>query len=556
MCFLEDKYMEEISNFIKTIMEKDLEEGRVKQIVTRFPPEPNAYLHIGHARAIINDFELAKAFGGYTNLRFDDTNPVNEGAEYVQAIIDDIKWLGYEPKNIFFGSDYFEEQYNRAILLIKKGLAYVDDLNAEQITEYRGTLTEPGKDSPCRNRSIEENLKLFQEMRDGKYGNGEKTLRAKIDMAHPNLNMRDPVIYRILHVPHHRQGNKWCIYPMYDFAHPLQDAIEGITHSMCSLEFDNHRILYDWFVEKCEMPNVPHQYEFGRLNITNTVMSKRYLRQLVDQGYVDGYDDPRMPTLVALKRKGFTPEAIRNFILYTGLSRINSVTNAEELDNFLREEQKMKATRPMAVLRPLKVVIDNYPEDKIEYLEASNNMENPELGNRQIAFGKYLYIEQDDFIEEKPNRKWKRLSVGDEVRLMHAYFIKCNSVVKDNDGNIVEIHCTYDPETKSGSGFEGRKPNGTIHYVEASTALKATFNLYEPLIFDETEETKGKTFIERMNPNSLVVLHGYVEASLKSTKPLDRYQFIRNGYYCTDKLSTEDNLIFNRTCPLKSSFSN
>ena len=548
--------MEEISNFIKTIMEKDLEEGRVKQIVTRFPPEPNAYLHIGHARAIINDFELAKAFGGYTNLRFDDTNPVNEGAEYVQAIIDDIKWLGYEPKNIFFGSDYFEEQYNRAILLIKKGLAYVDDLNADQITEYRGTLTEPGKESPCRNRSVEENLKLFQEMRDGKYGNGEKTLRAKIDMAHPNINMRDPVIYRILHVPHHRQGDKWCIYPMYDFAHPLQDAIEGITHSMCSLEFDNHRILYDWFVEKCEMPNVPHQYEFGRLNITNTVMSKRYLRQLVDQGYVDGYDDPRMPTLVALKRKGFTPEAIRNFILYTGLSRINSVTNAEELDNFLREEQKMKATRPMAVLKPLKVVIDNYPEDKIEYLEASNNMENPNLGNRQIAFGKYLYIEQDDFIEEKPNRKWKRLSIGDEVRLMHAYFIKCNSVVKDDNGNIVELHCTYDPETKSGSGFEGRKPNGTIHYVEATTALKATFKLFEPLIFDETPETEGKSFLERMNPNSLVVLNGFVEASLIDTKPLDRYQFIRNGYYCTDKESTKENLIFNRTCPLKSSFSN
>ena len=546
--------MEEISNFIKTIMEKDLEEGRVKQIVTRFPPEPNAYLHIGHARAIINDFELAKAFGGYTNLRFDDTNPVNEGAEYVQAIIDDIKWLGYEPKNIFFGSDYFEEQYNRAILLIKKGLAYVDDLNAEQITEYRGTLTEPGKESPCRNRSIEENLKLFQEMREGKYADGEKTLRAKIDMSHPNMNMRDPVIYRILHVPHHRQGNKWCIYPMYDFAHPLQDAIEGITHSMCSLEFDNHRILYDWFVEKCEMPNVPHQYEFGRLNITNTVMSKRYLRQLVDQGYVDGYDDPRMPTLVALKRKGFTPEAIRNFILYTGLSRINSVTNAEELDNFLREDQKLKAPRPMAVLNPLKVAIDNYPEDKIEYLDASNNMENPELGNRQIAFGKYLYIEKEDFIEVKPNRKWKRLSLGDEVRLMHAYFIKANSVEKDENGNIICVHCTYDPETKSGSGFEGRKPNGTIHYVEATTALPATFNHYEPLIFDETEETKGQSFIERMNPNSLVILHGFVEASLKNTKPLDRFQFIRNGYYCTDKLSTEDNLIFNRTCPLKSSF--
>ena len=546
--------MEEISNFIKTIMEKDLEEGRVKQIVTRFPPEPNAYLHIGHARAIVNDFELAKSFGGYTNLRFDDTNPVNEGAQYVEAIINDIRWLGYEPKNIFFGSDYFEEQYNRAILLIKKGLAYVDDLNADEITAYRGTLTEPGKNSPCRDRSIEENLKLFQEMKDGKYGDGEKTLRAKIDMAHPNINMRDPVIYRILHVPHHRQGNKWCIYPMYDFAHPLQDAIEGITHSMCSLEFDNHRILYDWFVEKCEMPNVPHQYEFGRLNITNTVMSKRYLRQLVDQGYVTGYDDPRMPTLVALKRKGFTPDAIKNFIVYTGLSRINSVTNAEELDNFLREEQKMIAPRPMAVLNPLKVIIDNYPEDKIEYVEASNNMENEALGTRQIAFGKYLYIEKEDFIEEKPNRKWKRLSLGDEVRLMHAYFIKAESVEKDADGNIVAVHCTYDPATKSGSGFEGRKPNGTIHYVEATTALKATFNLFEPLIFDETEETKGKTFLERMNPNSWIKMEGYVEASLANTKELDHFQFIRNGYYCTDKESTKEHLVFNRTCPLKSSF--
>ncbi len=529
-------------------MEKDLEEGRVKTIVTRFPPEPNAYLHIGHARAVINDFELAKAFGGYTNLRFDDTNPVNEGAEYVQAIINDIKWLGYEPKNIFFGSDYFEEQYNRAVLLIKKGLAYVDDLSADEITAYRGTLTEPGKDSPYRNRSIEENLKLFQEMREGKYGNGEKTLRAKIDMASPNINMRDPVMYRILHVPHHRQGTKWCIYPMYDFAHPLQDAIEGVTHSMCSLEFDNHRPLYDWFVEKCEMPNVPHQYEWGRLNITNTVMSKRYLRQLVDGGYVTGYDDPRMPTLVGLKRKGLTPDAIKNFIVYTGLSRINSTTNAENLDNFLREELKLKATRPMAVLNPLKVVIDNYPEGQIEYCDAPNNMENEELGSRQIAFGKYLYIEQEDFVEEKPNRKWKRLSVGDEVRLMHAYFIKCNSVVKDADGKITEIHCTYDPETKSGSGFDARKPNGTIHYVEATTALKATFNLYEPLVFDETEETKGKTFIERLNPNSWVKLEGFVEASLADTKPLDHFQFIRTGYYCTDKDSTKDHLIFNRTC--------
>ena len=546
--------MTEINNFIKTIMEKDLEEGRVDYIRTRFPPEPNAYLHIGHARAIVNDFELAKCFGGTTNLRFDDTNPVNEGAQYVDAIIDDLKWLGYTPANVFFGSDYFEKTYERAILLIKKGLAYVDDLTPEQMTEYRGTLTEPGKNSPWRDRSIEENLKLFEEMRAGKYANGEKTLRAKIDMAHPNINMRDPVMYRILHVPHHRQGNKWCIYPMYDFAHPLQDSFEGITHSLCSLEYDNHRILYDWFVEKCEMEHVPHQYEWGRLNITNTIMSKRYLRQLVEGGYVTGYDDPRMPTLVGLRRKGLTPEAIKEFIIYTGLSRINSTTDANDLDNFLREDQKLKATRPMAILHPLKVVIDNYPEGKIEYLDADNNMENPELGKRKIPFGKYLYIEQDDFIEVKPNRKWKRLCLGEEVRLMHAYFIKCESIVKDENGNPIELHCTYDPATKSGSGFEGRKPNGTIHFVEATTAKKAQFNLFEPLVWDETEETKGLDFIERLNKNSWIKVFGFVEESLQDTKPGDHYQFIRQGYYCTDKESTKDNLIFNRTCSLKSSF--
>ena len=546
--------MTEINNFIKTIMEKDLEEGRVDHICTRFPPEPNAYLHIGHARAIVNDFELAKCFGGTTNLRFDDTNPVNEGAEYVDAIIDDLKWLGYVPNNIFYGSDYFEKTYERAILLIKKGLAYVDDLTPEQMTEYRGTLTEPGKNSPWRDRSVEENLKLFEEMRAGKYANGEKTLRAKIDMAHPNINMRDPVMYRILHVSHHRQGNKWCIYPMYDFAHPLQDSFEGITHSMCSLEYDNHRILYDWFVEKCEMEHVPHQYEWGRLNITNTIMSKRYLRQLVEGGYVTGYDDPRMPTLVGLRRKGLTPEAIKEFIIYTGLSRINSTTDANDLDNFLREDQKLKATRPMAILHPLKVVIDNYPEGQVEYLDADNNMENPELGTRKIAFGKYLYIEQEDFIEVKPNRKWKRLCLGEEVRLMHAYFIKCESIVKDENGNPIELHCTYDPATKSGSGFEARKPNGTIHFVEATTAKKAQFNLFEPLVWDETEETKGLDFLQRFNKNSWIKEFGYVEESLKDTKPGDHYQFIRQGYYCTDKDSTTDNLIFNRTCSLKSSF--
>ena len=488
--------MEEINNFIKTIMEKDLEEGRVKQIVTRFPPEPNAYLHIGHARAVINDFELAACFGGYTNLRFDDTNPVNEGAEYVDAIIEDLKWLGYTPKNVFFGSDYFEKTYEKAILLIKKGLAYVDDLSPEETTAYRGTLTEPGKESPWRNRSIEENLALFEQMREGKFANGEKTLRAKIDMASPNINMRDPVMYRIIHVPHHRQGTKWCIYPMYDFAHPLQDAFEGVTHSLCSLEYDNHRPLYDWFIEKCEMEHVPHQYEWGRLNITNTIMSKRYLRQLVEGHYVTGYDDPRMPTLVGLKRRGFTPEAIKAFILYTGLSRINSTTEADNLDFFLREDLKLKVTRPMAVLHPLKLVIDNYPEGEVEYLDAPNNVENEELGSRKIAFGRELYIEQEDFIEVKPNKKWKRLCLGEEVRLMNAYFVKAESVEKDEDGNIVLVHCTYDPATRSGSNFDARKPNGTIHFVEASTACPATFNLYEPLIFDETEETKGLSFLE------------------------------------------------------------
>jgi len=546
--------MQEINNFIKTIMENDLKSGKVNQIITRFPPEPNAYLHIGHARAIINDFELAQVFGGYTNLRFDDTNPVNEGAEYVGAILEDIKWLGYEPKNIYFGSDYFDKTYEKAILLIKKGLAYVDDLDQDQIREYRGTLTEPGKNSPFRDRTVEENLKLFDEMRQGLYKDGEKVLRAKIDMASPNINMRDPVMYRILHRSHHRQGDKWCIYPMYDFAHPLQDSFEGITHSMCSIEYDNHRVLYDWFVEKCEMEKIPHQYEFGRLSITNTIMSKRYLRQLVEEGYVTGYDDPRMPTLVGLKRKGFTPEAIREFILYTGLSRINSITEAENLDFFLREDLKLKTTRPMAIINPLKVTIDNYPEGEIEYLDATNNVENEELGSRKIAFGKHLYIEKEDFVEEKPDKKWKRLSLGNEVRLMNAYFVKCISVDKDENGEITEIHCTYDPLTKNGLGFKERKPDGTIHYVEASTACPAVFNFYEPMIWDETEETAGTTFLERFNKDSWLVFNGFVEESLKDTKPLDKFQFVRNGYFCTDKESKPGHLVFNRTASLKTSF--
>ncbi len=546
--------MTEINNFIKTIMEKDLEEGRVSEIKTRFPPEPNAYLHIGHARAIINDFELAMAFHGKTNLRFDDTNPVNEGAEYVDAILKDIEWLGYHPDQVLFGSDYFDATYEKAVELIKKGLAYVDDLSPEETTAYRGTLTEPGKNSPYRDRSVEENLRLFEEMKAGKYKDGEKTLRAKIDMSSPNINMRDPVLYRILHVEHHRQGKKWCIYPMYDFAHPLQDAFEGITHSLCSIEYDNHRPLYDWVIEKCEMSPAPHQYEWGRLNITNTIMSKRYLRQLVEGKYVTGYDDPRMPTLVGLRRKGVTASAIREFILYTGLSRINSTTDASILDHYLMEDQKLSAKRLMAVIDPLEVVIDNYPEGQTETFQALNNMENPELGSHTITFSKHIYIEKEDFVEVKPNKKWKRLALDTEVRLMNTYFIKAVSVDKDEQGNIIRVHATYDPNTKQGNSTDGRKPNGTIQYVEASTGLKATFNLFDVLIFDETEETKGTNFLERLNPNSWQVKEGFIEAEAKDTLPGDHFQFVRTGYFCTDKLSTKDHLIFNRTCSLKSSF--
>lgn len=546
--------MAEINNFIKTIMQNDLDSGRVKEIITRFPPEPNAYLHIGHARAIITNFELAKAFNGKTNLRFDDTNPAKEDQEFVDGIINDLAWLGYKPDKILYGSDYFEKTYEKAILLIKKGLAYVDDLSQEEMSKYRGTLTEPGINSPYRNRTVEENLELFAQMRDGKFAEGEKTLRAKIDMAHPNINMRDPAMYRILHIKHHRQGNKWCIYPMYDFAHPLQDSFEGVTHSLCSLEYDNHRILYDWFIEKCEMEHVPHQYEFGRLNITNTIMSKRYLRALVDAKKVSGYDDPRMPTLCGLRRRGFTPDSIRNFILATGLSRVNSTVDSEQLDEELRNDLKLKTLRPNAVINPLKVIIDNYPSGQVEYLSCPNNAENPELGERKIAFSKEVYIEKDDFIEQKPNKKWKRLALGVEVRLMHAYFITATSVEKDANGNIILVHATYDPNTKSGSGFDGRKPNGNIHFVEATTAIPAEFRLFEPLMVDETQENKDLDFMQRLNPNSLSIHNGYVEESLKNTKPLDHYQFIRNGYYTTDTDSTSDKLVFNRTCGLKSSF--
>jgi glutaminyl-tRNA synthetase len=543
--------MEMESNFIKSIIEEDLATGKVTSVMTRFPPEPNAYLHIGHARAIITNFELAKMFNGSTNLRFDDTNPVKEDAMFVDAIKADIKWLGYTPKNVFFGSDYFEETYNRALLLIRKGLAYVDDQSADEVSKFRGTLTEAGVKSPNRDRSVEENLRLFQQMRDGIYGDGEKTLRAKIDMASPNNNMRDPVIYRILHITHHNTGNKWCIYPMYDFAHPLQDSIEGITHSLCSLEYVDHRVLYDWFIEKCEMPHVSHQYEFGRLNITNTIMSKRYLKQLVEAKAVRGYDDPRMPTLVGLKRRGYTPEAIRNFVLGTGLSRINSTVSSEMLENCLRDDLRMKANRVNAVIDPIKVVIDNYPEGKIEWFDAPNNSENEALGLRKISFGKEAYIEREDFLETAPDKHWKRLSIGLEVRFMHTYFVKCNSVIYHSDGSVAELHCTYDPETKSGTGFTARKPNGNIHFVEKTTALPAQFRLFQPLMVDSDGD---RPMLDRLNPNSWKESNGFVEPSLIKATPGEKFQFVRNGYFAVDYDSLANALVFNRTVELKSSF--
>ena len=550
--------MEEISNFIKTIMEKDLEEGRVKQIVTRFPPEPNAYLHIGHARAIINDFELAKAFGGYTNLRFDDTNPVNEGAEYVQAIINDIKWLGYEPKNIFFGSDYFEEQYNRAILLIKKGLAYVDDLNAEQITEYRGTLTEPGKNSPCRDRSIEENLKLFREMRDGKYADGEKVLRAKIDMAAPNINMRDPVIYRVAHMTHHNTGDKWCIYPMYDFAHPLEDAFEGVTHSLCTLEFEDHRPLYDWVVREVGFEMPPRQIEFAKLYLKNVVTGKRYIKKLVESKVVDGWDDPRLVSIAALRRRGFTPESIRKFIEISGISKSQAVADYAALEYCIREDLKPAVPRMMAVLDPIKLVIDNYPEGQTEMLPVPNNQENEELGNREIPFSRELYIERDDFMEEPP-KKYFRLFPGNEVRLMNTYFVTAVSFEKDAEGNVTVVHCTYDPASKGGNSPDGRKVKGTIHWVDANSAVPVTVRLYENLIDEEKADEMGSTYDENgelyLNPNSLTVCKAYVEPALKEAKAYDRFQFVRQGFFCTDyKDSKEGAPVFNRIVSLKSSF--
>lgn len=541
------------SNFIKNIVIEDLKSGHVQEIVTRFPPEPNGYLHIGHAKSICLNFELADEFKGRTNLRFDDTNPLKEDTEYVESIQEDVRWLGFEWDELRFASDYFEELYNRAVLLIRKGKAYVCDLTAEQMREYRGTLTEPGKASPYRDRSVEENLDLFARMRAGEFKDGERVLRAKIDMASPNITLRDPVLYRIAHTHHHRTGDAWCIYPMYDYAHPLSDAIEGITHSICTLEFEDHRPLYDWTVAECEMDAAPRQYEFARLNVTNTVMSKRKLKQLVDEAVVDGWDDPRMPTISGLRRKGYTPEAMRAFCREIGVSKSNSLVDERNLEHFIREDLKLKALRTMAVLRPLKVVITNYPEGQTELLDAENNAENEAMGTRQIPFSREIYIEQDDFMENPPN-KYFRLFPGNEVRLKHAYFITCQDVIKDVDGNVIELHCTYDPKTKSGSGFNERKVKGTIHWVEASQAVAADFRLFEPLITSEAEE-EGKPFLECINPNSLEVLKGFVEPNMKEAVGGDKFQFFRHGYFNVDPKDTSaEKLAFNRIVSLKSSF--
>jgi glutaminyl-tRNA synthetase len=542
--------MENHSNFIKTIIETDLATKKHDEIVTRFPPEPNGHLHIGHARAIVTDFESAIAYGGYTNLRFDDTNPVKEDDSYVQAIIKDIRWLGYEPKNILFASDYFDEMYERAIILIKKGLAYVDHQTPEEIQKTRGDVNTPGVESPYRNRSVEENLKLFNDMKEGKFKEGECVLRAKIDMASPNMNMRDPVIYRIVYAHHHNTKDKWCIYPMYDYAHPLEDAIEGITHSLCSLEFEDHRPLYDWFVKETEMPKVPRQIEFGRLNIENAVLSKRFLRAIVEDGKVIGWDDPRMPTIAGMRRRGYTPDAIKNFILSTGLSKVNSTVSTDMLEAAVRDDLQDKAYRAMGVINPLKVTITNYPENEIEYLDVEYHPDHEEMGRRNIPFSRHIYIEQDDFVLEKPNKKYKRLALNIEVRLFHAYFIKAYDVKYNEQGEIIEVLATYDKETKSGSGFNERKPNGTIHFVEATQAVPATFNFFEPLINNDT----ALPLLDRFNDDSWHVKKGFVEAALKDTKPQDRYQFVRNGYFNVDDDSTQENLIFNEIVPLKSSY--
>ena len=542
-------------NFIEQIIEKDLAEGVYDEICTRFPPEPNGYLHIGHAKSILLNYGLAQKYHGKFNMRFDDTNPTKEKVEFVESIKKDIEWLGADWEDrLYFASDYFDQMYEAAIKLIKKGKAFVCDLSAEEIREYRGTLTEPGKESPYRNRSVEENLDLFERMKNGEFEDGSKVLRAKIDMASPNINMRDPVIYRVAHMNHHRTGDKWCIYPMYDFAHPIEDAIEGVTHSICTLEFEDHRPLYDWVVTELEYPHPPKQIEFAKLYLTNVVTGKRYIKKLVEDGIVDGWDDPRLVSIAALRRRGFTPESIKKFVELCGVSKANSSVDYAMLEYCIREDLKMKRPRVMAVLNPLKLVIDNYPEEQIEYLEAPNNMENPELGSRSVPFGKELYIEQEDFMEV-PVKKYKRLYPGNEVRLMHAYFLTRTDVEKEEDGNVTVVHCTYDPASKGGNSPDGRKVKGTIHWVAAKTAVETECRLYENIVDEEKGVYNKEDGSLNVNPNSLTVVKAYVEPELKKSQAFDSYQFVRNGFFCTDcHDSRPDALVFNRIVSLKSSF--
>lgn len=546
-------------NFIEQIIEKDIAEGHCKVVKTRFPPEPNGYLHIGHAKSILLNYGLACEYNGKFNMRFDDTNPTKEKEEFVESIKADVNWLGadYEDR-LFFASDYFDIMYEAAVKLIKKGKAYVCDLSPDEIREYRGTLSEPGKNSPYRDRSVEENLELFENMKNGMYEDGAKVLRAKIDMSSPNINMRDPIIYRVAHQSHHRQGDKWCIYPMYDFAHPIEDATEGITHSICTLEFEDHRPLYDWVVietgYKTSPEENPKQIEFAKLYLTNVVTGKRYIKKLVEEKIVDGWDDPRLVSLAALRRRGFTPDSIRKFVELCGVSKANSSVDYGMLEYCIREDLKLKRPRVMAVLDPVKLIIDNYPEGQVEMLEVDNNLENPELGKRLVPFSRELLIEREDFMETPPS-KYYRLYPGNEVRLMNAYFVKCTGCVKDDNGNITEIHCTYDPETKSGSGFTGRKVKGTIHWVSAGEALVVEARLYENIV-DEEKGVYNSDGSLNLNPNSLTVIDKcYVEPSLKDAKPYDSFQFVRNGFFCVDyKDSSEGHPVFNRIVSLKSSF--
>lgn len=542
-------------NFIEQIIDKDLAEGTCDTVCTRFPPEPNGYLHIGHAKSILLNYGLAQKYHGKFNMRFDDTNPTKERIEFVESIKADIQWLGADWEDrLYFASDYFEQMYEAAVKLIKKGKAYVCDLSAEEIREYRGTLTEPGKNSPYRERSVEENLELFENMRAGKYADGEKVLRAKIDMASPNINMRDPILYRVAHMTHHNTGDQWCIYPMYDFAHPIEDAIEGVTHSLCTLEFEDHRPLYDWVVREVEYEKPPKQIEFAKLYLTNVVTGKRYIKKLVEEGIVDGWDDPRLVSIAALRRRGFTPESIKMFVDLCGISKSQSSVDYAMLEYCIREDLKLKRPRMMAVLDPIKLVIDNYPKGQIEYLDADNNLENPELGKRKLPFGRELYIDREDFMENPP-KKYFRLFPGNEVRLMNAYFVKCESFVKDENGKVTEIHCTYDPETRCGSGFTGRKVKGTIHWVAAKTAVKVEARLYENII-DEEKGVYNEDGSLNLNPNSLTVLKEcYVEPDLAKAKPYESFQFVRQGYFCVDAHdSTPEKPVFNRIVSLKSSF--